>query len=183
MLILSMRGRKDLRKRSRAMSSRREKVFRRRGASENEDDTGMSARVADALAHRSCNNNMPNYRLATSNYYRWWFPTKKRREKKTKKRSKRKKKTTKGGQLCTSHAIVRKHTCNVQRQLRRRNAHGAKRVLMVSPRAPAFSSLVYLCKYSSSIYNNTRYCARRTTAVVAAAHATAICCKITVIAD
>lgn len=38
----------------------------------------------------------------------------------------------------------------------RRSAHEVKRVLLVSLRAPAFSPLVYLCKYSPSIYNNTR---------------------------
>lgn len=73
-----------------------------------------------------------------------------------------------------SCGIVRKHTCNVRRQLRRRSAHGAKRVLLVSLRAPAFSPLVYLCKYSPSIYNNTRGIVRAAPVVVAA-HATAIC--------
>lgn len=91
---------------------------------------------------------------------------KERKKKKTEKKQTKKKEKKNERRTTTvmyaSRGIVRKHTCNVRRQLQRRNAHGAKRVLLVLPRAPAFSPLVYLCKYSPSIYNNTRVlCAPR----------------------
>lgn len=59
---------------------------------------------------------------------------------------------------CTRREVLSESTlatCGVSCE-RRKRARSKTRAAGFTSRAPAFSPLVYLCKYSPSIYNNTR---------------------------